>query len=63
MQKSRKITIGLSLLIVGVILLGTDRVFVSADTGSFGSSMSILTIVALIFFLVGSIWLFKVAFE
>lgn len=63
MQKSSKITIGLGLLGIGILLLGTDRIFVSADTAGFISSFNVLTVIALLFFLVGAIWLYKVAFK
>lgn len=63
MKKSVKSTIGIIILLVGVILLGADRIFVSADTGGYGQSMTVVTIVALVFFLVGAIWFFKEVFD
>ncbi len=63
MKKSTKSIIGIVLLIIGVILLGADRIFVSADTGTFGQSMTVVTIIALVFFLAGAIWFFKTVFD
>ena len=63
LKKSQKITIGLAILAMGIITLGADRIFVSADNASYGQSMTVLTIVALFFFLVGAIWLFRVTFD
>jgi len=63
MKKRKKVTIGLIILAIGVLLLGTDRIFVSADNASYGQSMTVLTIVSLFFFLVGAIWLFRTTFE
>lgn len=63
MKKRYKFTIGLIILAVGVLLLGADRLFVSANNASFGQSMTVLTIVALFFFLVGAIWLFRTTFD
>ena len=63
LKKSQNISIGIIILVIGVILLGTDRIFVAADTGGYGQSMTVLTIVSLIFFLVGAIWLFRTTFD
>lgn len=64
LKKSHRITIGLIILAIGVLLLGADRIFVSAESaGNFGASMTILTIVSLFFFLVGAIWLFRTTFD
>jgi len=63
LKKSQRITIGFAILAIGVVLIGADRLFVSADNASYGQSMTILTIVSLFFFLVGAIWLFMVAFD
>lgn len=63
LKKGQKITIGLAILTVGVLILGTDRIFVSADNASYGQSMTVLTIVASFFFLVGAIWLFRTTFD
>jgi hypothetical protein len=63
LKKSHRITIGLIILAVGVLLLGADRLFVAADNASFGQSMTVVTIVALFFFLVGAIWLFRTTFD
>lgn len=62
-KKSQRITIGLVILAIGVLLLGADRLFVSADNASYGQSMTVLTIVSLFFFLVGAIWLFRTTFD
>lgn len=63
LKKSHRITIGFAILAIGVILMGADRLFVSADNASYGQSMTVLTIVSLFFFLVGAIWLFRTTFE
>jgi len=63
MKKSVKSTIGIAILLVGIILLGADRIFVSADSSGYGQSMTAITIIALIFFLVGAIWFFKSVFD
>ncbi len=63
MKRNVKSTIGIVILLIGIILLGADRIFVSADAGGYGQSMTIVTIVALIFFLVGAIWFFKSVFD
>jgi len=63
MKKSVKSTIGIAILLVGIILLGADRIFVSADSAGYGQSMTVVTIIALIFFLVGAIWFFKAVFD
>lgn len=62
-KKSQRITIGFIILAIGVLLLGADRLFVSADNASYGQSMTVLTVVSLLFFLVGAIWLFKTTFD
>lgn len=62
-KKGQKVTIGFVILAIGVLLLGADRLFVSADTAGFGQSMTVLTIVSLLFFLVGAIWLFRTTFD
>jgi protein-S-isoprenylcysteine O-methyltransferase Ste14 len=62
-KKGQRITIGLIILAVGVLLLGADRLFVAADNASFGQSMTVLTVIALFFFLVAAIWLFRTTFE
>lgn len=64
MKKKRQFTVGLISLGIGVILLGADRLFVSADNaGSYGASMTVLTVISLFFFLVGAIYLFRITFE
>lgn len=63
LKKSRRITIGLIILAIGVLILGADRIFVSADNASYGRSMTVLTVVALFFFLVAAIWLFRTTFD
>lgn len=61
--KTRRITIGLIILAIGVLLLGADRLFVAADNASYGQSMTVVTVVALFFFLIAAIWLFRMTFE
>lgn len=63
LKKGQRITIGLIILAIGVILLGADRLFVAADNASFGQSMTVLTVIALFFFLVAAIWLFRTTFD
>jgi len=63
MKKSVKSTIGIAILLVGIILLGADRIFVSADSAGYGQSMTVVTIIALVFFLIGAIWFFKAVFD
>lgn len=63
MRISNQITIGVSILIIGVLILGTDRLFVSADTASYDQSMTVLTTVSIFFFLVGAIVLFRTTYK
>lgn len=63
LKKSHRITIGLIILSLGVLILGADRLFVSADNASYGQSMTVITLIALLFFLVAAIWLFKTTFD
>jgi len=64
LKKSVQSSIGIIILIIGVLTLGVDRIFVSADTGtSWFPPMTVLTIVALVLFLIGAIWLFRTLFD
>jgi len=63
MKKSVKSTIGIAILLVGIILLGADRIFVSANSSGYGQSMTVVTIIALVFFLIGAIWFFMSVFD
>lgn len=63
MKKTQRITVGLAILAVGILVLGADRIFVSADNASYGQSMTYLTIISLIIFLIGAIWLFRTMFD
>lgn len=64
MKKSVKSTIGIIVLIVGVLMLGADRLVASADTGvGYLQSTGVLTVVALTLFLIGAIWLFRTLFD
>ncbi len=63
LRKGQRLTVGLIILAIGVLILGADRLFVSADNADYGRSMTVLTIVALFFFLVGAIWLFRTTFD
>lgn len=62
-KKRTNLVIGLSVLIIAILLLGVDRLFISADNASYGQSMTIVTVVALILFLIGAIWVFYTTFE
>lgn len=63
MRKSQKITVGIVILGIGILLLGVDRIFVAADNASYAQSMTYVTVIALLFFLVGAIWFFWNAFR
>ncbi len=63
LKKGQRITIGLIILAMGTLILGADRLFVSADNANYGQSMTVLTIVALFFFLIAAIWLFRTTFD
>jgi len=59
MKKSYQVTGGLAVLALGVLLLGADRLFVSASGPSYIQSMTVLTTIAIFLILLGAIWLFK----
>jgi hypothetical protein len=49
---------------VGVILLGVDKLFVSADSNvSFAKSFTVLTILGLVFLMAAAIWFYKMSFD
>lgn len=63
MKKSSQLIIGISSLIIGILLLGTDRLFVSASSANYTQSVTVLTTVSLAFFLVGAILFFSVIYK
>lgn len=55
------LTTGLVLAVVGVVVLGADRITASADSTNFyGQSMTVFTIIGLVILLVAAIIFFKV---
>lgn len=49
---------------IGVILLGVDKLFVSADSNiSFAKSFTVLTIIGLVFLMAAAIWFYKMSFD
>lgn len=63
MKKNVEIIGSMTFLILGVLALGADRLFVSADTESITKSMSVLTTVSIALILIGTIWLFSTTFK
>lgn len=63
MKKSNQIIVGLSSLVIGILLLGADRLFVSAATANYTQSMTVLTTVSIFFFLIGAIVLFRTIYK
>lgn len=59
MKKSFQVTLGTIILILGVLLLGVDRIFVSASGASYIQSTSVLTTISIGVILIGALWLFK----
>lgn len=59
MKKSYSLTIGIGILVVGVLLLGVDRIFISAASGDYFNAVSIVTTISLLVILIGVIWLFR----
>jgi len=56
--------VGVSLASVGVIMLGVDKLFVSADSNvSFAKSFTVLTILGLVFLMAAAIWFYKMSFD
>jgi len=63
-KKRRNFVIGLSLTIVGILLLGIDKLTASADSLThFGQSFSIITIVALVLLMAAAIWFYMMTFD
>lgn len=62
-KKNNQITFGISTLIIGILLLGADRLFVSASTSTYAQSMTVLTTVSIFFLLVGAVVLFRTTFR
>jgi hypothetical protein len=64
MKKSVRSTVGIIMLVLGVLLLGADRLVASADSGvGYLQNTGVLTVVALVMFLIGAIWLFRTLFD
>ena len=64
MKKRTNVYVGLGMTAIGVILLGVDKLFVSADSNiSFAKSFTVLTIIGLVFLMAAAIWLYKFAFD
>lgn len=63
MRKNRQIIIGASILIIGILLLGADRLFVSASTATYSQSVTVLTTVSVIFLLIGAVVLFRITYK
>ncbi|MFA6492911.1 MAG: hypothetical protein WCV58_02145 [Patescibacteria group bacterium] len=63
MKKSNQLVIGLASLIIGTLLLGADRLFVSASAATYSQSVTVLTTVSLFFFLVGVVVFFRVIYK
>ena len=59
MKKSYQVMMGTGILIVGVLMLGIDRIFVSANSQGYLQSASVLTTIAIGTLLIGALWLFK----
>lgn len=63
-NKKRNFSIGLIMAATGVILLGVDKVFVSANSNtSFTQSFTTLTIIALVILLAAGTWLYWISFK
>lgn len=60
MKKSSQVIVGVSSLIIGTLLLGADRLFVSASTTTYTQSVTVLTTISLFFFLIGVVVFFTV---
>jgi len=64
MNKRTRFYIGLSLSGLGVILLGADKLFASADANvSFAKSFTVLTIIGLVLLMAAAIWFYKMSFD
>lgn len=64
MKKRTNFYVGLGMSAIGVILLGVDKLFVSADSNiSFAKSFTVLTIIGLVFLMAAAIWFYKMSFD
>lgn len=64
MSKRTNLYLGIGMASVGVILLGVDKLFVSADSNvSFAKSFTVLTILGLVFLMAAAIWFYKMSFD
>ncbi|MCL5407386.1 MAG: hypothetical protein M1429_02735 [Patescibacteria group bacterium] len=63
MKKSSQIIAGITISIIGVLLLGADRLFASASTAAYSQSVTILTTVSVIFLLIGAVILFRTMYK
>ncbi len=63
-DKKKNFSIGLIMAALGVILLGVDKLLVSANSSSnLFQSFSVVTIIALFVILLAVIWLFWMSFQ
>ena len=64
MSKRNSFLVGTIVAAIGVILLGVDRLFVSAnDTADIASIFSIYTIIALVLLAAVAIWFYIISFR
>ena len=59
MKKSYQVFIGTAILVIGILMLGFDRIFVSAASASYLQSTTVLTTISVGTLLIGALLLFK----
>jgi hypothetical protein len=63
-KKRTKVYIGFFTALAGVLVLGIDKIFVSADSSVvYAKSFTVLTIIGVILLMAAAIWLYKFAFD
>lgn len=63
-DKKRGLSIGLIAAAVGVVMLGADKLLISANSSAnFFQSFSVVTIIALVILLGAGAWLFWISFQ